>query len=173
MQGWVDWFGWLEMDYTHNGHHHGTNLTRCWLTWLMRPTTLITTLSRQPCVRPSVRACGVRPFVVDCFATVAYLGTLLSSFPQPECSTINGKLNRVPGILQRAPFTESNWIQSGFGFRYRYLSAPFANPNPDSRIWWTCFDVGFAGMWKFQRIKIKIAVFDQLSEIFSVLQAVA
>ena len=48
MQGWVDLGGWLEMVYPHNGHPSWTNRARCWLTSLMRPTTLTTTTSRHP-----------------------------------------------------------------------------------------------------------------------------
>jgi len=48
MQGWVDLGGWLEMVYPHNGHPSWTNRARCWLTSLMRPTTLTTTPSRHP-----------------------------------------------------------------------------------------------------------------------------
>ena len=48
MQGWVDPGGWLEMVYPLNGHPTWTNRARCWLTSLMRPTTLTTTPSRHP-----------------------------------------------------------------------------------------------------------------------------
>ena len=48
MQGWVVPGGWLEMVYPLNGHQSWTNRARCWLTSLMRPTTLITTPSRHP-----------------------------------------------------------------------------------------------------------------------------
>ena len=47
VQGWVDPGGWLEMVYPHNGHSLWTNRARCWLTSLMRPTTLTTTPSRH------------------------------------------------------------------------------------------------------------------------------
>ena len=47
MQGWVDPGGWLEMVYPLNGHPSWTNRDRCWLTSLMRPTTLTTTPSRK------------------------------------------------------------------------------------------------------------------------------
>ena len=47
MQGWVDPGGWLEMVYQLNGHPSWTNRARCWLTSLMRPTTLTTTPSRH------------------------------------------------------------------------------------------------------------------------------
>ena len=47
MQGWVDLGSWLEMVYPHNGHPSWTNRARCWLTSLMRPTTLTTTPSRH------------------------------------------------------------------------------------------------------------------------------
>ena len=45
MQGWVDLGGWLEMVYPHPSW---TNRARCWLTSLMRPTTLTTTPIRHP-----------------------------------------------------------------------------------------------------------------------------
>ena len=50
MQGWVDPGGWLdlEMVYPLNGHPSWTNWARCWLTSLMRPTTLTTTPSCHP-----------------------------------------------------------------------------------------------------------------------------
>jgi len=48
MQGWVDLGGWLERWFTHMVTHHGTNRARCWLTSLVRPTTLTTTPSRHP-----------------------------------------------------------------------------------------------------------------------------
>ena len=47
MQGRVDPGGWLEMVYPLNGHPSWTNQARCWLTSLMRPTTLTTTPSRH------------------------------------------------------------------------------------------------------------------------------
>jgi len=49
MQGWVDPGGWLEMVYPLNGHPSWTNQAQCWLTSLMRPTTLTTTPSCHPC----------------------------------------------------------------------------------------------------------------------------
>jgi len=49
MQGWVDLGGWLELVTPHNGHPSRTNRARCWLTSLMRRTTLTTTPSRRPC----------------------------------------------------------------------------------------------------------------------------
>ena len=45
MQGWVDLGGWLQTVYPYNGHVSWTNRARCWLTSLMRPTTLTTTPS--------------------------------------------------------------------------------------------------------------------------------
>jgi len=48
MQGWVDPGGWLEMVYPLNDHPSWTNRARCWLTSLMRPTTLTTTPSCHP-----------------------------------------------------------------------------------------------------------------------------
>ena len=39
--------GWLEMVYPLNGHPSWNNRARCWLTSLMRPTTLATTPSRH------------------------------------------------------------------------------------------------------------------------------
>ena len=55
VQGWVDTGGWLEMVYPHNGHPSWTNRARCWLTSLMRPTTLTTTPSRHPSAPPKAR----------------------------------------------------------------------------------------------------------------------
>ena len=56
-QGWVDLGGWLEMVYPHNSHPSWTNRARCWLTSLMRPTTLTTTPNRHP--TDTVMQCGL------------------------------------------------------------------------------------------------------------------